>query len=56
MGGRVVERVSDSVEEFGEFLNSDHLPENKPGLVELIVSNIIWPGDKLGLNPLEWIG
>jgi hypothetical protein len=30
LGGRVVERISDSVEEFGEFLNSDHFPENQP--------------------------
>ena len=52
MSSRVVERVPDAMEELGEFLYSDHFPENEPGFIELIVSDIVFSSDQLGLNSL----
>lgn len=55
LSGRVVKRVPDSMEEFGKFFNSDHLPENQSGFIELIVRNVAWPGDQLSLDSLQGI-
>lgn len=45
LGRRIVKRVPDSVEEFGEFFDTDHFPKNKPGLIELAVGNIVFSRD-----------
>ena len=55
LSGRVVEGVSDSMEEFGKLFDSDHLSENEPELIELIVGDIILSCDQLGLYSLQWV-
>ncbi len=52
LSSRVVKRVPDAMEELGEFFDSDHFPENEPGFIELIVSDIVFSSDQLGLDSL----
>ena len=43
------------MEEFGKLFDSDHLSENEPELIELIVGDIILSCDQLGLYSLQWV-
>lgn len=43
------------MEEFGELFYPDHLPKNQPGFIELVLCDVILPGDQLSLNSLQGI-